>query len=381
MRAIRTSGVYHPDREVVEGTVILVEDGRVVDVRDDVPNDATLVHDSDSYALPGLVDAHSHAPIRPGEGDQLGQMRANPVEQTVRAVENLRRDLEAGTTTMRLMGCEHGLDVHLATLERDGSLVSPRLLPTGGHLTPTAGHGMALTATDGPEAIRRRIREHVAAGAHHVKYFATGGVSSAEGSLDEAPYSTAEVEAIVDEAHRHGRHVATHAHGGTGARQAIDAGVDTIEHGAALSTDDLDALEAGESHVVGTFTILHSAEGIEAGDADSPAVMANLEAARERERETWTALLDRDVDVALGTDSMHGHLPGEVDHLLSRGASPERAIRAVTTEAARAARVVDAGHLSPGAHADVLLVADPPVDRPATLAEPRAVVKGGEVVA
>jgi imidazolonepropionase-like amidohydrolase len=266
-------------------------------------------------------------------------------------------------------------------MERAGELVGPRLLPTGGHLTPTGGHGKALTATDGPEAIRRRIREHVEAGAHHVKYFATGGVSSDSGGLDRAPYTTEEVETIVDEAHRHGRHVATHAHGGVGARQAIDAGVDTIEHGAALGSDELAALDASGAHAVGTFTILHSADGIEAGDADSPAVMAKVEEARERERECWSALLDREIPVALGTDSMHGHLPDEVTHLLDRGASAERAIRAVTTEASRAVRVDDVGHLSPGARADVVLVDDHPLDDPTTLREPRAVVKGGEVVA
>jgi len=382
MRCVRTRGVYHPDDGELRGSVIVFEDGELCAVRENAPDDATVVHDSDGYALPGLVDAHSHASIRPWEGDQLEQMRLSEAESAVRSVRNLRRDLRAGTTTMRLMGEERHLDVRLAELEAAGELSAPRLLPSGVHLTPTGGHGVALTATDGERAIRDRIRENVAAGAHHVKYFATGGVSSESGGLDRAPYSDAEAAAVVDEAHRQGVHVAAHAHGGPGARQAVEHGVDTIEHGGALEADLLDDIEAGDHHVVGTFSILHSEAGIEAGDADSPEVMAKVREAREREAETWTALLDRSIPVALGTDSMHGHLPEEVEHLVELGAAPERALRAVTTEAARAARVADeVGSLTPGRSADVVVVREDAREDVGTLTEPIAVIRRGEVVA
>lgn len=281
MYCLVTAGVYHPDEERVGPGVVCIEDGVVVDLREDVPDDATVRIETAGYALPGFVDAHSHGPIRPGEGDQLGQMRADPATQAIRATRNLREDLQAGTTTIRLLGCEHGLDVSFADAEREGELDAPRILPCGGHLTPTNGHGHALTATDGEAAIRKRIREVVAAGAHQVKYFATGGVSSSSGGLSHAPYTDAEVDAIVDEAHRQGVHVAAHAHGGAGARQAIEAGVDTIEHCGALSAEERDLLEASDAHAVGTFTILHDPEGIEGGDADDPAVMAKVEEARK----------------------------------------------------------------------------------------------------
>lgn len=382
MRCIKTGGIYHPDEEVVRGSVLVFEGGAVTSVLDDVPGEAEVLLETDGYAVPGLVDAHSHSQIRPWEGDQLEQMRAPAAEGAIRAATNLRRDLAAGTTTMRLMGAERLLDVRLAELEREGELLGPRLLPCGVHLTPTGGHGVALTATDGEAAIRERIRENLAAGAHHVKYFATGGVSSRSGALDRAPYSDDEAAAIVDEAHRQGVHVATHAHGGAGARQAVEAGVDTVEHGAALETDLLDRIEERGQHVVGTFTILHEARGIEGGDGDDPEVMAKVEQARERERETWSELVERDVPIALGTDSMHGYLPAEVEHLVERGASPARAVRAVTSEAARAARVADrVGSLEPGKRADCVVVADPPDENPGTLAEPLAVLKGGRVVA
>jgi imidazolonepropionase-like amidohydrolase len=380
MRYVSTSGVYRPDSEAVEGSVVCIEDGEVVDVGEDAPEDGEALYEGEGYALPGFVDAHSHGPIRPGEGDQLGQMRADPAVQAVRAANNLRRDLHAGTTTMRTMGCEHHLDLRLRESERAGELDAPRLLPCGGHLTPTNGHGHALTATDGPKACRQRVRDLLAAGAHHIKYFATGGVSSGAGSLDRAPYSDAEVKAIVDEAHRQGVHVATHAHGGAGARQAIEAGVDTVEHAAAFRPALVDLLDDAGAHAVGTFSILHDPNGIVGGDADDPDVMARVEEARASERESWEHILGADVPVALGTDSMHGNLADEAAHLVDYGVSPETAIRAVTSEAARAARAEHAGTLEPGTHGDVVVVAEHPAENIETLADPLAVVKGGERV-
>lgn len=381
MHCLDTSGVYNPDDEAFGPGVVCIEDGVVTELREDVPEGATAMLDTDGYVLPGLVDAHSHGPIRPGEGDQLGQMRDDPATQAVRAAANLGRDLRAGTTTIRLLGCEHRLDLRLAEAEAVGDLDGPRILPCGGHLTPTNGHGHALTATDGPAAIRERIRELVAAGAHQVKYFATGGVSSSSGGLAHAPYTDEEVAAIVDEAHRQGVHVAAHAHGGAGARQAIEAGVDTIEHAGALSADGLDLLEASDAHAVGTFTILHDPDGIEGGDADDPTIMAKVREAREHVREVWEELLTRDVPVALGTDSMHGKLPDEACHLVDLGASPERALRAVTTEAARAARVdAEAGTVAVGRAADLVVVDDDPTENIETLRSPTAVFKDGQLV-
>jgi imidazolonepropionase-like amidohydrolase len=380
MRYVRTDGVYRPDKGTVEGSVVCIEGGEVVSVREDVPEDAEALYGGEGYALPGFVDAHSHGPIRPGEGDQLGQMRADPAVQAIRAVNNLGRDLRAGTTTVRTMGCEHRLDLSLRESERAGELDAPRLLPCGGHLTPTNGHGHALTATDGPKACRQRVRDLLAAGAHHVKYFGTGGVSSGAGSLDRAPYSDAEVEAIVNEAHRQGVHVATHAHGGAGARQAIEAGVDTIEHAAAFRPALIDLLADSDTHAVGTFSILHDPDGIVGGDADDADVMARVEEARETERESWERILDADVPVALGTDSMHGKLADEADYLVDYGASPETAIRAITSEAARAARAERAGTFDAGNWGDVVVVADHPAENVETLADPLAVVKGGERV-
>lgn len=380
-RAVRTTGLYDPESSTYDRSVVVFESGTIVDVRDDVPNDVPLVADHDGYAVPGLVDAHSHATIRPWEGDQLGQLGAHRTTATVRAITNLQTDLEAGTTTMRLMAEEGYLDVRLAEAEAAGEIESPRLLPSGIHLTPTDGHGMVHSATDGVEEIRRRIRENMREGATHTKYFATGGVSSDTGSPGRSQYSREEVQAIVEETHRHEKHVATHAHGGAGARMAIEEGVDTIEHASLFGDEEIDLLEGSDQFVVGNFAIGSHPQGIEAGDADNPAIMAKLHESREKSTDAWRAILDADVNIALGTDSMHGFMDYEIGKLVELGATPERALNAATLDAARAInREDEVGSIEKGKRADLVLVDGDPTEEVAALSDPVGVFKDGAEV-
>lgn len=379
--AIRTNGIYDPDAGEYTYSVVVFQDGRVGELRDDVPRDIGVI-EHDGYAIPGLVDAHSHATIRPWEGDQLSQLGADRVTATVRAVENLRTDLEAGTTTMRLMAEEGYLDVRLAEAERDGELRGPRLLPSGIHLTPTDGHGMVHTATDGVDEIRRRIRQNMREGATHTKFFATGGVSSDTGSPGRAQYSREEVRAIVEETHRHEKPVATHAHGGSGARVAIEEGVDTIEHANLFGDEEISLVSGSDQYVVGNFAIGSHPRGIEAGDGDNPAIMAKLEESRARSAEAWQAILEADVNVALGTDSMHGFMHYEIATLAELGASPARALNAATLDAARAIdRDDEVGSVTLGKRADLVLLDGDPLADLSVLEAPAAVFKDGEPVA
>lgn len=377
-QAVRTKGIYDPETRDYEASVVVIEDGRVTDLRDDVPNDVPLAADHDGYAVPGLVDAHSHATIRPWDGNQIEQLGADRTTATVKAINNLRTDLIAGTTTMRLMAEEGYLDVRLAEAEQDDEIESPRLLPSGIHLTPTDGHGMVQTATDGVDEIRKRIRENMRQGATHTKFFATGGVSSDTGSPGQSQYSREEVQLIVEETHRHAKHVATHAHGGTGARLAIEEGVDTIEHASLFTEEEVGMLKRSDQYVVGNFAIGSHPQGIEAGDADNPAIMAKLEKSREKSAEAWRMILNADVNIAIGTDSMHGFMYYEAGKLVELGATPERALNAATLDAARAIeRADEVGSVEEGKRGDLVLLDDDPTQDIGALEDPTGVFKDG----
>src|SRR5947209_3691424 len=258
--------------------VIGVEDGRIVSVgqADSTPHgeESTTLDLRDKFVMPGLVDAHSHASIVPGDGDQSGQMRQPAVRQVLRASANLRRDLGAGTTTMRLMAEEHFLDIDLREAIEARTIAGPRLLCATRGMTASNGHGRAISTFDGVDEMRRGARENFAHGANHLKIFATGGVSSPGSTLTSSGYSRAEIAAVVEEAERVGSYVGAHAHGGPGLRLAIEEGVATIEHGQLASDEDIALMMERKVHLVCTFSILFHPTGIEQGDARNPAIMA-----------------------------------------------------------------------------------------------------------
>jgi len=362
---------------VIEGSRIRAV-GRASEVH--LPAGADVV-EAGGTLLPGLVNAHTHCSIIPALGDQTGQMRQGPLPGVLRAVGNMRREVRSGTTTARIMGEEHYLDIELRRAIAAGQIPGPRLLCSGVHLTASHGHGRALTTTDGVDAVRRRVRQNVAAGCEWIKLFITGGVSSVGASLDAYTYTREEIRAACAEAHRAGRGVAAHAHGGPGVRVALEEGVDTIEHGALLSDDDVELLKALGRFLVCTFAILYHPDGIEHTDRHNPAIWEKVVALREQEAVRFRRILASGVRYAVGTDSMHGLMWFEVATLVRFGVDPMDALRAATAWAAQACRVDrQVGTLEAGKTADVLVVSGDPLQDIEALARPTLVLQGGERV-
>jgi imidazolonepropionase-like amidohydrolase len=357
-------------RAPIERGVVLVDGdritavGRQADVA--IPAGAEVIDCGTQTVLPGLVDAHSHASIVPGLGDQIGQLKQPPAPQMLRAVRNLRTDLLSGATTMRVVGEEHFIDVELREAIASGRLPGPRLLVATRPITARNGHGAALTYSDGEDQIRRHIRENLAAGADLIKLFMTGGVSSKGTAARWFAYSRHEVEVAVDEAHRNNKPAAVHAHGGPGVRICIEAGVDTIEHGKLCEMDDLVEMRHRGTWLVTNNAVSGHPDGIEKGDAHVPAIMAKLRESREKSRENFAAVLESGVRWALGTDSMHGLMWWEIAKVVEWGADPYDALRAATQRAAQAIGLGDeAGTLEPGKAADIISVGgDPLADVP-----------------
>ena len=362
-------------RRVIDGTgrppiergVVVVEGDRIAAVGRELdvptPDGAEVIDCGAMTLLPGLVDAHSHASIVPGLGDQIGQLRQGPAPQLLRAVQNLRTDLRSGATTMRVVGEEHFIDIELRAAIAEGRLPGPRLRVATRPITARNGHGAALTFSDGEDEIRKHIRENVAMGADLIKLFMTGGTSSKGTATRWYAYTPHEVQVTVEEAHRNNKPVAVHAHGGPGVKICIDAGVDTIEHGKLCELDDFVAMRKRGTWLVTNNAVSGHPDGIEKGDAHVPSIMAKLKEARAKSRDTFRCVLESGVQWALGTDSMHGLMWWEIAQVVEWGADRHDAILAATRRAAEAIGMgSEVGSLEPGKLADVIGVDGNPLE-------------------
>lgn len=369
-------------RPPIDGGAILVEDGRIKAVgrraEIDAPPGAAVVDRGGETLIPGLVDAHTHASIIPGLGNQNGQLRAPAAQSMLRAIPNVRKDLLSGVTTMRIVGEEHFLDIDLRDAIAAGRIPGPRLIVATRPIAATHGHGTALTASDGPELIRKHIRENLRAGADLIKMFATGGTSSARASADTCFYSKEEIQLIVDEAHRDGRPVAVHAHGGIAVQWCVEVGVDTIEHGKLCTRQDFSLMRKAGTWLVSNHAIGFHPEGIEGGDGGNPRIMEKLAISRRRSPETFGFALESGVRWALGTDSMHGLLWFEAQKAVEFGATTEQALAGVTRNAAEAIRMLDkVGTLEVGKCADIVSLRGDPLKDIAALREVGLIMKDG----
>jgi len=365
------------------GEGLLIDSDRVVAVcRPDAAGHAVNRIDLGlAVIVPGFVDAHTHITIRPGEGDQHGQMVKPAVWQTIRGVENLRRMLTSGVTTARIMTEEHGIDFEFRDAIARGEVAGPRLLVAGPGLSPPGGHGSAAgggVAGVGP--LREAVRTRAERGADHIKIFTTGGVSSTNTSLSESNYSGEEIAAVVDAAAQAGLHVSAHAHGGAGVDLAVDNGIRSIEHGALLDENNLRRMVNSQTWLTLTQTILFHPEGIERGDTAVPEIMQKVKEARAYVSENAARIREAGIPLALGTDSMHGLFGYEMQWMVEHGWSAQQALAAATSGGAGLIDQPDVGRLVAGARADFVVLGSNPFNDIMAVYDVTAVHRAGQQV-
>jgi imidazolonepropionase-like amidohydrolase len=379
----RASGVFDAvDGTTRSGVGVLVDGPTVVAVatEGEAGSDATVVDLGDVVLVPGFVDCHTHITIRPGEGDQHGQLAKPAVWQTLRGVPNLAQMLRSGVTTARIMTEHHGIDYEFRSAVAAGDVDGPRLLVAGAGLSPPGGHGSGGAGVAGPDALREAVRQRADDGADHIKIFTTGGVSSVDSSLAQSNYTLDEITAIVDEAAGAGLKVGSHAHGGPGVDFAVQAGIHSIEHGALLDEGNIATMVEHGTWLVLTNSILFHPTGIEQGDAAVPQIMAKVEQARAYVRAHAAGVRESGIRIALGTDSMHGLFGYELQWLVEQGWSPRDALLAATRNGGQLVEDPTAGVLEPGSRADfVALRRDPLADITAVF-DVAAVYRDGRAV-
>jgi imidazolonepropionase-like amidohydrolase len=334
----------------------------------------------DATLLPGLLDAHVHLAIT---NTDPATRAGPPARLALRMVRNGHAQLRAGVTTVRDLGAPDGLDGVVRHAYGDGLALGPRLLASGRPLVAPGGHAafMGRPVASADDA-RRAVAEAVAAGVDWIKLMATAGLSTAGAEASEQQLPDAVLRAAVAEAHAAGLPVAAHAVAGPGVRAAIDAGVDSLEHGYVLGADDVAAMRDHGTTYVPTRTVVHQvAGGLEIEGSRPP---ARARAAARRADATHGAAIRRalaaDIPIVAGTDYQHGALPLEVALLVDAGLTPTEALRAATSGAARLLRRPDLGALAVGAPADLLVVRGDPLRDVRALREPLLVVRAGAVV-
>jgi imidazolonepropionase-like amidohydrolase len=332
--------------------------------------------------LPGLIDAHLHVvsdlerspgfgppPPLKGEEPRPAELRWFVLAQAARAF------LRAGFTTIRDVGSYDDEAIVLREAIRLGLVDGPQILSCGRIISATAPgariFGTMYQEADGPWAMRRAVREQIRRGADYIKVMATGARSVEREDPEPAQMTREELDAVVDEAHRMGLRVAAHAEGLDGARMAIEADVDTIEHGLSLHrAPDLLRRMAGDGIVlVPTLSTFHDLADRFASEF-APALVAQAERQRDEAYATLTAAHDAGVTLALGFDSgPPGANAQELTRMIDGGLSAAEAIVAATTGSAQALGLADRGTIEVGKVADLLVVDGNPLEEPGLLCD------------
>jgi imidazolonepropionase-like amidohydrolase len=341
--------------------------------------------------IPGLIELHSHLLLHPyDETPWDDQVLKEPLElRTIRAVVAARATLEAGFTTVRDLGTEGAgfADVALRDAIASGMIPGPRVFTSTRALVATGSYGPAgfdprwdspkgAQVVDGPDAMRKAVREQIAAGADWIKVYAD--YRRRPGGPSTATFSQEEIAAAVDEAKSAGLPVAAHASTEEGIRRAVMAGVATIEHGTG-ATDELLALMKKKG--VALVPTLAASEAIsryagwKPGEPEPPRVRDS--------RQMFARALKSGVTIANGSDVgvfAHGKNARELELMVAYGLSPKEALRAATATAAAVLRQdKDLGRIAPGYLADLAAVRGNPLEDVAVLERPVVVLKGGQV--
>jgi len=387
---------------MVADPLVLVEGDRIVSVTagGSAPAGAQLVELGDATLLPGLIDVHVHLTGDPTVStgnyyqDALTQ---GPMDSAVMAQTFAKRTLDAGFTTVRNVGADEYIDVALRNAINRGLVTGPRMLvatvpigATGGHVDETTGfapniefHGVTGVA-NGVDAVRERVRENVKHGADVIKFMASAGVLSNETSVGAPQYSQAEMDAIVDEAHRWGRKVAAHAHGTEAIKMAIRAGVDSVEH---CSFIDDEGLKLAKQHGTYLDFDIYNDDYILTEYAKLGVPQAQIEKEKlvgRVQRENFRKAVQAGEKMAFASDAgvyPHGWNAKQFAKEVQWGMTPLQAIRSATTDAADLLGWKDqVGALKPGYYADMIAVSGDPLADVSVLEHVGFVMKGGRVI-
>jgi imidazolonepropionase-like amidohydrolase len=382
--------------QLTDRPVIVITGNRIASVGNGnvpVPPNARVIDLGDATVLPGFIDVHTHLTSNAGNAGYESLGISSP-RAALTGAKNARLTLLAGFTSVRNVGAEGYADVALRDAINAGDVIGPRMQASGPPLGITGGHCdsnmlapefhySAEGVADGVDAVTHKVREVVKYGADVIKFCASGGVFSKGDNPLLEQYSPAEMQALITEAHRLGRKVATHAHSALAIKDAIRAGVDSIEHGIFLDDEGIQLLKEHNTFLVPTSYPLFWFEDQAPQMHMPPWVMEKAAIIIPAAKKNVARAFRSGVRVALGTDAgvyPHGENGGEFWAMVELGLTPTQALQAGTVNAAELMGWSDRiGSIRKGKLADIVAVKGNPVANVRLLQHVEFVMKDGTV--
>src|SRR6266536_2670442 len=377
-------------RALIQNGVVVVQGDKIADAgaNDAIPPDAQVIDLGDATLSPGFMDAHTHITLdyTNYQATRLRELQISTSAKAYSVIPAARATVEAGFTTVRDVGARtyrsHDcLDVSLRDAIARGIVVGPRMFvatygigATGGHFDDAAGFRDGLFGpepdvadgiAEGPDAVRKAVRFEVRNGADVIKAAVSGGVLSLTDEVDTPQFTPAEMAALVDESHRLRKKVAVHCHGDLAARDAIQAGVDSIEHGSFMKPDTLALLKSKGTFL--TPTLMATEWIMSKIDSYPPALQAKARAAAAARSDMFRNAVKMGVKISFGTDAAvfpHGQNAREFKLMVDLGMAPIDALRSATSNDAELLGIAQkTGTLEKGKLADIVAMpGDPTAD-------------------
>ena len=401
-KAIKCSKMFDSTTGAVRENVVIFTDGEriesVVPAAQANCDGYEVIDLSGKFVTPGLCDCHMHLASN-GEGSSMGTAPYQTCgDATLRAVNNAKSDLMAGFTSVRTCG-DHGfLDVAIRNAINRGEIDGPRMMVSGCAISSTGGHAdshynpyieadafMSGYAADGPAEMMKAVRYNIKHGADFIKFMSTGGVMSLGTTVGAQQMSLEEMKAICDTAKLYGLTIATHAHGTSGIKDAIRAGVTSVEHGMMMDEEGVQLMKEYGTTLVPTLIAAERivVKGKEIGTPDWAIAKANTVFAHATQ--VFKRCIEENIPIAFGTDSgtpfnFHGKQTYEFELMCKYGMTPAQALTAATKTASQLMRKWDdIGSIEEGKYADIAAFDGDPMEDITAMTRCCFVMKGGEV--
>ena len=333
-----------------------------------IPRGAFRIDGRGLTVLPGLIDCHVHLCLG-AEPDVVQAIEGEtPTQTLLKSSQMARQTVEAGITTVRDVGSrDHSIFALQQAIDKELTL-GPRIVGAGLAICMVGGHARFIgQEIDGVEQVRNAVRAQIAGGAQVIKVIASGGVLTPGTSPDQAQMTIEELRAAVDEAKKAGLKVAAHAHGASGMKNAIHAGVHSIEHATLMDTEAADFMDRYGVYMVPTLSALCTTAACRRGCGIPDSALDKAKAMTKRHRNSFKQAHRRGLLIAMGTDAgtpfnFHGENAQELERMVAFGMSPMEAILASTSSAARLIGLEEkVGTLQRGKEADLVVIEGNPL--------------------